>query len=463
MGLDASYLFADNFLAITFEDLPPKIVEETKKQVLDFFGVALAGYSKDGAKEVRQLAVEWGGAPQSTILGSGEKVPAPNAAQSNASMAHSLDYDDVHEAAVMHPGVVTIPTSFAVGEYMGGLSGRNFIRAVALGGDMISRLGLATRPGKNIHKFGWHFTTLNGYVTSAAVAGSVMGLGREKLIHAMGIAYHQSAGNGQAVKDSALTKRLGPGFSVRGGIAAAMLAEKGVTGAKNSLEGVNGYYNVYHMGDYSRDILIGELGTKFESGNITIKPYPCCRGVHPFIDAALQIVNEHGICADDVKGVMVWCGKGTQGLLGEPLEIKAKPRVVVDAQFSLAWGIAAAIARRRVTLKEYTEEAIRSKDILAVASKISLAYDPALDSTGLEPARVAVTLKNGKSHSAYVEIATGSPEQPLSFEECERKFRDCVSSAERPMPEANAEKVIRAVKQLEELDDIRTVIRLAVW
>jgi 2-methylcitrate dehydratase PrpD len=210
--MDASYLFADHFIQTKFEDLPGQIVDETKKQVLDFIGVALTGYSKEGAKEVRELAVEWGGAPQSTIFGSGEKVPAPNAAQSNASMAHSLDYDDVHEEAVMHPGVVTIPTSLAIGELVGGLSGKDFIKTVAVGGDMISRLGLATRPGKNIHKYGWHFTTLNGYVTSSAVAGSILGLNQEQMVNAMGIAYHQSAGNGQAVKDSALTKRLGPGF-----------------------------------------------------------------------------------------------------------------------------------------------------------------------------------------------------------------------------------------------------------
>jgi 2-methylcitrate dehydratase PrpD len=217
-------LFADNFLRTKYEDLPKQVVEETKKQVLDYIGVALAGYSKAGAKEVRELAVEWGGAQQCTILGSGEKVPAPNAAQANASMVHSLDYDDVHEAAVMHPGVVTITTALAVGEYVGGLSGKELIRTAAVGGDMISRLGLATRPGKNIHKYGWHFTTLNGYITSAAVAANLMGLDRDRMINAMGIAYHQSAGNGQAVKDSALTKRLGPGFSVRGGIASAMLA-----------------------------------------------------------------------------------------------------------------------------------------------------------------------------------------------------------------------------------------------
>ncbi|NLO97245.1 MAG: MmgE/PrpD family protein [Peptococcaceae bacterium] len=461
--MDASYLFARNFFNVKYEDLPAKVVEETKKQVLDFIGVAIAGFNKDGAKEVRELAIELGGAPQSSIIGTKVKVPAPNAAQANASVAHSLDFDDVHEAAIMHPGVITIPTSLAMAEYKGGLSGKEFIKTVAVGGDMISRMGLATRPGENIHKYGWHFTTLNGYMTSAAVASSILGLSEEQMIYAIGIAYHQSAGNGQAVKDSALTKRLGPGFSVRGGIHAALLAQKGVTGAKNSMEGVNGYYKVYHMGSYSRDILIGELGTRFESANITIKPYPCCRGVHPFIDAALYLVKEYKFEPEDVKSIMIWCGKGTQGLLGEPLEIKAKPRVVVDAQFSLAWGVATALAKKQVGLQHYTDEAIKDPAILDMAAKISLAYDPALDSTGLEPGRVAVTLKDGKTYSVQMDTATGSPERPITFEECENKFRNCIEFADRSLPPENVEKVINMVKDLENLSDIRELINLLVW
>ena len=101
--VDASNLFAQNFFDVKYEDLSEKAVEETKKQVLDFIAVATGGYGQGGGAETRELAIEWGGAPQSTIIGCGVKVPAPAAAQANASMAHSLDFDDVHEAAIMHP------------------------------------------------------------------------------------------------------------------------------------------------------------------------------------------------------------------------------------------------------------------------------------------------------------------------------------------------------------------------
>lgn len=462
--MDASHLFARNFLHVKYEDLPEKVVGETKKQVLDLIAVAVGGYGQAGAREVREMTVEWGGAEQATIFVSGRKVPAPNAAQVNASMAHSLDFDDVHEAAIMHPGVVTIPTALAVAELTGGLSGTEFIQAIAVGGDMISRMGLATRPGEeDVHQYGWHFTTLNGFMTSAAVASKILGLSEEKIISAIGIGYHQSCGNGQVVKDGVLTKRLGPGFAVKGGITAAILAQKGVTGAINSLEGHHGYYKVYHGNSYSRDILVGDLGTRFESANISIKPYPCCRGTHPTIDATMSLVRENDIAPDTVESIKIWCGEGTLGLLGSPLEVKTTPRNFVDSQFSLPWGCATAIVKKLVAPSSFTEQAIRDTDILGVAAKISVENDPKYNTGGLEPVRVDINMKDGAVYTKEMLTATGSPEKPATFDECVTKFQGCIEFSESPMPKDNADKIIAAVTELERLDDIRDLIKLLAW
>lgn len=460
---DASRLFAENFCNTSFGDLPEKVVDETKKQLLDFIGVAVGGFGQAGAAETRELALEWGGAEQATVFGCKTKLPAPMAAQVNASMAHSLDYDDVHEAAVMHPGVVTIPTALAMAEYTGGLSGRDFIQAVAVGGDMICRMGLATRPGDDIHQYGWHFTTLNGFMTSAAVASRILGLPVDQIVYAIGIGYHQSCGNGQVIEDGALTKRLGPGFAVRGGIAAALLAKRGVTGAVNSLEGAKGYYKVYHGGCYSQEALTGELGSRFESANISIKPYPSCRGTHPTIDASLKLARENNIDAAEIESIEIWCGKGTRGLLGEPLEVKAKPRNFVDSQFSLAWGCATAFSKKQVSPAYFTETAIKDSDILAVASKVKISYEPRYDTGGLEPIRIEVRMKNGAVYNHEALNATGSPEHPVSFEGCVDKFNGCIEFSANPMPKENAGRLIEMVKDLENLADIRELLTLLVW
>jgi 2-methylcitrate dehydratase PrpD len=460
---DATQLFVGNFRGVRYEDLPPEVIKITKDQVLDYFGVALGGSPEAAVGELRDLVLEWGGAPQSTILRWGDRAPAPNAAQVNATMAHSLDFDDVHEDAIMHPGVVAIPTALAMGEYVGGVSGREFIASVALGTDFICRCGLATRPGESVHPYGWHLTTLYGYMTAAFVAARMLGMDEGAMTNSVGIAYHQSSGNGQPVKDGAHTKRLGPGMAVRGGISSALMAKRGITGARNCLEGKAGLYQVYHMGAFSRERLLDELGTRFEGINVSIKPYPCCRGVHPFADAGLALAAKHDIRPEDVESILIHCGEGTYGLLGSPLEVKATPRNPVDSQFSIVWGVATALARHRVSLDDFTAEAIKSPDILGLTAKTDVQIDHEFDrgDQGIEPARVRVTMKDGAAFTEQVDLPTGTPSRPLSFADIERKFQGLLEHAAQPISAGNASRLVETIAQLEKLEDVRDLIGLA--
>src|SRR5512145_724417 len=129
--MDATYEFAKNFVDVTFKDLPSDVVEITKKEVLDTLAVAVAGFAQPGPKELTEMVLDWGGKEEATLIGCKQKVPAPNAAQVNATLIHTRDFDDVHEQAVMHPGVVTIPVALAIAELKHGLDGKEFITAVA--------------------------------------------------------------------------------------------------------------------------------------------------------------------------------------------------------------------------------------------------------------------------------------------------------------------------------------------
>jgi 2-methylcitrate dehydratase PrpD len=455
--MDATYLFAKSLANIRYEDLPAEVVEATKKQVLDLLGVALGGFSQPGPKELREIIYGWGGKKESSIIGCKQKVPAPNAAHVNATMAHALDYDDVHETAIMHPGVAITPTCMAIAEKRGSLSGKEFITAIALGADMMCRLALATTPGTRPLNTGWHLTTLFGFLGAAGVAARMLGLREDEIVNALGIAYHQCCGNGQCVIDGALTKRMGPGFSVKGGITAALLAEKGITGAKNCLEGEWGLYKLYHRGNYDAKALTKDLGKYFEGINVAIKPYPCCRGVHPAIDAALSLVNENRIKAEDVQKIVLSVSEGHYHLLCEPEDAKLKPRTPVDAQFSIPWGVAAAIVRKQVSLDDFTEAAIRRQEILEVTHKMSVKVDTSLNRPDkIEPTRVNLTTKQGVVYTKEVEEPLGSLERPMSFDDCARKFRDCAKN----LGDKKNDKVIELIKDLEKVADIKKLISL---
>ena len=454
--MDAAVVFARHFANTRFEDLSSEVVEATKKEILDLLGVALGGASQPGATHVCDLVTEWGGKEESSILGRSRKVPAPNAAQANATMAHALDFDDVHEAAVMHPGIASIPVAIAVAEACGDPSGKELITSVALGVDMMCRLALATTPGKNPIDLGWHLTSLFGYMGSAATAARIMGLTEEKIVDAIGIGYHQCAGNGQCVKDGALTKRLGPGFAIRGGIMAALLAKAGVTGSRNSFEGEWGFYRQYMDGDYSRDILLADLGERFEGVNVAIKPYPCCRGIHPAIDAGLALAIDDNIRSEDIREIILTVTEAHMSLLCQPEDAKKSPRSPVDAQFSIPWGVASAIVGGSVGLDDFTEKAMGNRKILDLTQKMRLEIDDSLSKPGPDPTRVKVMTKDKREFERVVQTPLGSLDRPMSFEDCARKFADCAKSLEAE----RVNKTIELVEKLEQLKDIREIIRL---
>ena len=291
----------------------------------------------------------------------------------------------------------------------------------------------------------------------AGVASRILGLDEEGIVNAIGIAYHQSCGNGQTVKDGALAKRLGPGFAVKGGITAALLAEKGITGAHNSLEGHWGLYNLYIRGDYGLEILREDLGKRFEGVNVAIKPYPCCRGIHPAIDAALALKNENKIEKEDIKEIIIYVTEAHYDLLCSPEYAKCNPRNPVDAQFSIPWGVATAIANNQVRLDDYTETAIKSDIIKEITKKMRIEKDNGLRRLDkMEPTRIEITTSGGKNYSKVVEHPLGSLERPMTLEDCSRKFRDCA----KRLGNEKMDEVIEMVGQLEELSNVAELFPL---
>jgi 2-methylcitrate dehydratase PrpD len=473
--MDAIYQFVKNFVEIRYEDLPREVIEVTKKEVLDLLGVALAGFSAPGVKELLDVITDWGGKRESRMILCKQKVPAPMAAQMNATMAHALDFDDVHDPAVMHPGVGVIPACLAMAERRGGVSGREFISAVVLGVDMMCRLGLAAWPGYNPSssereagafqaarvKQGWHLTTLTGYLASAGSTGKLLSLDEERMLNAFGIAYHQCSGNLQGKIDGAQTKRMGPGFSSRAGIASALMAERGMTGAKNCLEGAQGFYTMYFQGGYDAKTLTEGIGKHFEGVNVSIKPYPCCRGLHTYIDATLALVREQNLKAEEVKEIKLFSDEGGYSSLCTPLEVKVKPRTQVDTQFSIPWAVATALAKGRATIEHFTEAAIKSRDVLEVASKISVELDHGLDrSDRIPPGKLEVKTKGGQIYSKQVDDPLGSPRRPMSFEDCARKFRDCASYLVNQLPHRRIERIIGVIGELEQVEDVGEIMKL---
>ena len=235
-------------MACEFADLPTATRVATCNDVLDTFGCLLGGSGAPGIAELARVIGGWGGAPQSQVMLWQLRLPAPQAAMINASMAHALDFDDtLDHGGSIHPGASVLAASLAVSDMLGGVSGQSCFWRIALGLDVSCRVALASTLDR-----GWHRTAAMGVFGAAAAAGKLLGLNVEQMVNALGIAFSQAAGNRQCIVDGALTKRLQAGQAASSGVFAALLAREGFTGAHNIFLGRFGFFELYQPNGHDR-------------------------------------------------------------------------------------------------------------------------------------------------------------------------------------------------------------------
>jgi len=452
---DLAYALVGNAAKVKYDDLPKDVVEITKKFILDTLATTIAGSSAPGCESVVEQVKDWGGKEESTILIYGGKVVSENAALANSMMAHALDFDDTHDEAVVHSYVSVLPVALAMAERNGGVNGKDLIAAVAVGVDLMCRLGLAS--------FGhdWVYSSTMAYFGATVTAGKILGLNENELHHAMGIAYSQCGGNLQCIKDGGLVKRMQPAFAARAAIISSILAQKGITGATDIFEGQFGFFPSYHRGKYAREVAVKELGKVFEGVNSSIKLYPCCRYTHGSIDATLNIVQENDIKPDNVVEVVAHVTQDAYNIVGKPFELRESPQV--DAQFSIPYTTSVAIARKNVFIDDFFEEKIKGDtQVLQLAQKVRVVVDQEPIGKGLTPSVVDIKTKDGKVYSKRVEILRGDPRKPVSVEEIAQKFRRCAAFSAKPISKENIEEMIRTVSNLEAVAEVSSIVSLAV-
>jgi 2-methylcitrate dehydratase PrpD len=453
----ASYL-----LNTEYDAIPLSVIEATKAQMINMISAAIGGSSANGIRELVEVLSGWGGTPESTLIAYGNKLPAPLAAQANASMAHALDFDDTYNKITVHVAAVTVPPAIAIAEARGNISGKELLTSVTLAVDLGCRMATVLQVPKGEPQTGWHywhFTTLFGYFMAAAAAGRLLKLNPEQMMNALGLAYHQAAGNMQVIREGALAKRLGPGFASRAGVEAALLAEKGVTGAKQFIEGEVGFYSLYHPTSKYCDLkkLTDGLGQKFENEDVSLKPYPCGVVNHTAIEAALSLAREFDINPADVSEIKVYTGAGTY-VLCRPLEVKRHPKNTVGTQFSIPWAVATALAKRKASIEDFTDEATKDPVVNALTDKLFVELDPSFTGATIEPARVSVILENGRELVRQVEYPSGSPQKPFIAADIRNKLANCNSVSIKPFSDEKLDKLIETVANLEDLNDIDALV-----
>jgi 2-methylcitrate dehydratase PrpD len=376
-------------------------------------------------------------------------------------MSHARDYDDTHDAAVLHAGVSVVPAALAAAELRGGASGADFIAGVAAGLETICRLGVATRVG--IIESGFMYTPLFGYFAATVAASRILGLNESQTVNALGIAYSQVSGNHQVTRDAALTKRMQPGFAAMSALLSVQLAQRGVRGAQATFEGADGFLRVYLQDRCDREALRDGLGQRYEFTQLSYKPYPCCRFNHTAINAALALRKSAPMSAATVRRIRVGVNKQAYEAVCTPIEVRKAPRTVVQAQFSIPYTVAAALVDGGVTLEHFGEAALRRADLLALARKVDAYVDDEIErdyGRNISPAMVTVEMEDGSTHQLRVDVPLGHPSRPMSAADFDAKAQDCFRAAVRPLRDGAHLELRSLVDRLESLDDARALMRV---
>lgn len=443
---------------LRFEHLSQDAVAVAKKSVIDTIGAIIAGSSVEGCKLLMDYVRAYRGPEESTIAVFGDKASAPLAALVNGAMARAREIDDVCEIRPLHPSASVIPTCFAIAEKQGTVTGTEFITAVAIGQDLAIRFNLATT--KSCVASGRY--NLFKIFACVGSGGKLLQLTEDQLWNAMGIAYSQMPGDMQALTDGAMTAYITQGTRAKAAIEAILMAERGITGSRNVLEGQYGFFKAFEP-DCDLASLSFDLGKRFAGEDISIKLYTGCRFTHQPIELAQNFARE-GLKPSEVDKVTVKCCAECYKLVGQPVEEKQRPRTRVDANFSIPFTVATALVKGDVFIEHVNDETIRDPEILDIAQRVTPVIDPEREIVNQVVGSVImeITTKDGRKLVKETKVPKGHPKNPASMADCIAKFQKAAVHSRYPYSKKQLNKIVDIVGCLEKLDTMNKLISLLV-
>jgi 2-methylcitrate dehydratase PrpD len=441
--------------ALEFDDLPAQVVDKVKQMILDSLGTAIAATTLgDGCRETVAVMSALGGKAESSIIGMGTKVSAPNAAFANGALVHALNYDPIG-SQIGHLGVVCLAAPLAMAEAVGALSGRDFLVASAVACEVSARITAAiARTGRRpSEKF--LSGQLLSYFGAAVGAGKILKLDAEKMRSALGLALMQMAGSRQIVlSGDPPAKAIYGAFPCHAGVLAGLLSKQGLGADCDVFGDPAGLYSMIYGGDGDISALTEGLGSEFLLNEVEFKPWPTSNQIHPFIEAAGKIaargLNTSCITAVEIiahTSLRPWC---------EPLQKRRRPENAAAAANSIPFCVAKALVGGEVKLVDFTAAGLKDEAAVAVAEKVSYRLDDVS-----KAAVVAVKMLDGGLLQAQIETPLGHRSRPLPFHTLVEKFRDCCSHAAHRLRRDQIENLITAVEALDTLQDVGAIMTLA--
>lgn len=422
----ATQRLAEFIAGLHCDDLPPTVREQIGVLLIDFFRVAAVGAGAPWVAKFRSALAPLGGAALAAVLFSDERADPVRAAYLNGVISGSLDWDDTHVGAMLHPGVVVWPAALAIGE-MQRADGRAVVAAVAAGYETMIRMGLSVQPSH--FRRGFQSTPTCGVFGAAAAAAKLLGLDVDGTRDALGIAASYAGGITQFYLSGSDVKRLHAGKASAAGVEAALLAQAGLSGPRDAIEGEQGFARAFADAFDGRMIEEG-LGTSFRIADLTLKPHAGSARLQAAVEAACEI-SRQGAALSQIDTIEIGIPAVIEGRLtnNDPVELQ-------QAQMSVPFAVAMALvlAPQRawppvLTLDDF-ERSLGDDRVRGLSRRTVCVRDADVEratTTEYVPARVTVRLAGGRSLEQAVWLPQGSPRRPLTADEISARFRAVVT------------------------------------
>ncbi|MFJ4172077.1 MmgE/PrpD family protein [Paenarthrobacter sp. NPDC089714] len=425
-------------------DIPDAARRIATRALVDTLAVAVLGTHDIASRALMETVLTPPPAEHgATVLATGGKAPAHVAALLNATAGHADDYDDHLVDTNGHPSVVLIPALLAAGE-AADVSGRDILDAYVIGHQVMCAVS-AGLPVRAHWQEGWHATSTVGIIGATAAVARLRQLTILQTRYALGLAASMAGGSRQNC--GFVTKPLHAGLAASNAVLAVDLAERGYDADPDQLEAPLGFFKVFGVNPDLRKVepVLEERWTVTTRG-LNVKTFPACYAVHPAARAASELRGQV-LDIEAIESVDVTVQP--TGLVGP---IHHRPETGLQAKFSLEYTVAAALADGPPTLKTFTDATVQRTDLQQLLRRVRTHENP-VPPTGPEEftrwyATVEVHFNDGDRKITRADMPHGFTLDPLTDQEIQNKFNDCLTSSATPWDAATLGAQLWSMDQL---------------
>ena len=430
---------------ISFESLPPDVIDVARGAVMDGIANMLAGSREPLATVLLKHLARFPGDPVATVVGHDLRVDPFQAAFANGIFCHSMDFELMWYPPT-HPTGPTLGAILALSE-LRPVTGKDALAALVAGFEIQGQLNWAIFKSGTRWPNGLHPPGLLGPFGAAVTSAKLLGLDVQGTRNAMGIA--ASRAGSLMANTGTMTKSSHTGHSARVGLESALLAEVGFTGSDEILEATHGFNEVYFDGGMNLEAMVSSFGAPYRmvDPGVIVKKYPSQYPTHWSIDAALKIRSDADFHPHDIARVTVEVGEDNESARVE------RPTTGLAGKFSISFTVAAALLDGAISIDTFRDERLHSSDMQETLEKIEIVRHSSVRAMDFAQAwsRVTVVLRDGSERTARVDRPLGIWDNPLPWDRWVEKYQHC---ATRAVSARRADEILELVEAFEDVSDV---------